>query len=182
MIVKLHPDSLPPYYIDFARREFLSRASMADFPVDPPFVRVETEVAAGVDDSEWPTGRSVDRLLWAIGHSAFGGQLAPWLVPSVRYGLTGWPNFTEIEHTMFDLRMTAQLSNYPLTVTQLIEVSKTSPEAVHRVVNAFSLLGVLEEPTRLVVSPSVIASAPAQSADSTPKGGFLARLLNRWGR
>jgi hypothetical protein len=177
MLVMLEPDGFPPVYIDFPRRVFHWRIAMEDFPVEPLSVRITTEaVAADAPNRFRSAGRSIDKLLWSIGQSAFRGSPAPWLRPGERYRLTSWPNFTELNHTFDHMRMTAHIGNAPLSASELAAAAASDPAAVQRMINAYSLLGILK----------VSEGAPATTAKPTPEhtkqsGGFIARLRNRWG-
>ncbi|MGL4340085.1 MAG: hypothetical protein ACRCSP_06660 [Rhodoglobus sp.] len=196
MVVLLHPEGFPPAYLDFQRRVFHWRSSMEDFPLEPAFVRVETE--AVTPDSPSPfraAGRSLDKLLWAVGQSAFEGNPAPWLTPGERYKLTSWPNFTELNHTFDHMRMTAQIGNSSLNAGELATAAHSEHTAVQRMINAYSLMGILQvsEETPPATPTTSTESATRESVGATPavastgpehtarSGSLFARLRSRWG-
>jgi hypothetical protein len=177
MLVMLEPEGYPPVYIDLPRRVFHWRIAMEDFPVEPLSVRIETEsVDADAPNRFRSAGRSIDKLLWSIGQTAFRGSPAPWLRPGERYRLTSWPNFTELNHTFDHMRMTAHIGNAPLSASELAAVATSDAAAVQRMINAYSLLGIL----KITEGAPVLSAKPTQEHTKHP-GGFLARLRNRWG-
>ena len=177
MLVMLEFEGFPPVYIDLPRRAFHWRSAMEDFPLEPSSVRIVTEaVAVDAPTRFRSAGRSLDKLLWAIGQSAFQGNPAPWLRPGERYRLTSWPNFTELNHTFDHMRMTAHIGNAPLSASELASAATSDPTAVQRMINAYSLLGILKVSEGSPTTPAVNAQDQTK-----PTGGFLARLRSRWG-
>ena len=177
MLIMLEPEGCPPVYIDLPRRAFHWRSPMEDFPLEPTSVRIATEaVAVDAPTRFRSAGRSLDKLLWAIGQSAFQGNPAPWLRPGERYRLTSWPNFTELNHTFDHMRMTAHIGNAPLSASELAAAATSDPTAVQRMINAYSLLGILKASEG---SPSTTATVVQDQTKRT--GGFLSRLRSRWG-
>ncbi len=176
--LSLQPDDRSPYLIDFQRNVFHAEAGLADFPTHPVCVTVQTIAPTSAEESNAFRGESLAHLLWEIGRSSFKGSLAPWLAPTVPYRLTKWPDFTGVPHTMFQLRLTAYMANHAITVERLIESFQTEAESVHVAVNAFSLLGILEE----VETRSPAQEQVSQQMDNAPATrGLWSRLRDLWG-
>jgi hypothetical protein len=176
--ISLQPDDHAPYVVDFQRRAFQSTSDLTDFPTDPVRVGVQTYVVSPDHDEPLEPARNLELLLWNVGRSSFRGELAPWLSSTVPYRLTAWPDFTGVFHTTFHLRLTAHLANHITTVEELIEQFQVDAETVNGAINAFSLLGILENfPVRSAAdAPTVGASDPASDTS-----GLWSRLRDRLG-
>jgi hypothetical protein len=178
MLLRLSPDDLEPIYVDFRFRAFQWGMGMDEFPVDPARVYVETEAAP---DGSPPLfdhpGRNVDVLLWAIGSNSFPDAAASWLRPGEAYRLRRWPNLTDLDLPIDDIRHTSLLGNAYFTATSLATAADTTPAAAQRMINALSLMGVL------AVSAEAAESRVAVERDESSEArGLFSRLRNRLGR
>lgn len=175
MLMMVQPDGFPPIHIDFSRRSFHWRVPMEAFPPAPAFVQVESEPLPPGDTPPFRSApRPLDALLWAVGQVAFDGARAPWLKPGERYRLASWPNLTGFTHSFDHMRMTAQLGNGFATVDELTQTARTEPEAAQRMINAYSLLGILR-----IGEPDVV-----RAPRSSPVGrvsSLISRLRSTWG-
>lgn len=176
--ISLQPDDHAPYVVDFQRRAFQSSGDLTDFPTDPVRVGVQTYVVSPDDDQPLDPARNLELLLWNVGRSSFKGSLAPWLSSTAPYRLTAWPDFTGVFHTTFHLRLTAHLANHIATVDELIEQFQVDAESVNGAINAFSLLGILEN---LPARPAAEASAASTTDQAPTTGGLWSRLRDRLG-
>jgi len=160
LLLRLVPQGHEPIYIDFRHHAFLWPTPISAFPAIPLSVDVETEpVPEGAPPLFDPPGQNLDNLLWPIGLNAFGGQSASWLRPNDRYRLKRWPNFTEMNHTVEQMRMTALLGTVALTPEELADAVGADVRVARQLVNALSLMDIL-----LV---SNVVAAPAEAAPET---------------
>lgn len=165
--------------IDFRFRAYQSTAAIEWLPSEPMFTSIRTVQA----EPHWPPafalpGKPIDSFLWFVGANAFRGGAAPWLKPEERYRLQRWPNLTDINHTMEDMRMTALLGNTYMNAVELSSASGIKLEAATRLVNAYSLMGLLQVAVQ-ETSPVPIPTAPAKSKSSP---GLFSRLFKKLGR
>lgn len=166
----------PPVAVDFPRRQFFWEGSIERFPDEPSRVSVRTvdstpETAAALGTG----GQDLAILLWTVGMESFGGTPATWLRPGDRYRLSQWPNFTVLPRRMAHLRMTAALVNAYLSIDELATVTATPVSDVQRLVNALTLLDVVD----------VAADAPSDLAawlpEPAPEKSLFRRLRDRLG-
>lgn len=160
--------------IDFRHHAFEWAHSMRDFPEAPHQVGVETiPVDAAAPAPFILPGQNLDVLLWSIGLHSFADRSASWLRPGERYHLVRWPNLTTMRHTVDHMRLTALLGNGWFTVTELATAAGVPEGQASGIVNALSLMGVLETAPVVQAAPAVVA-APA-------RGGLVQRLRARLG-
>ena len=178
--------------LDFAYNAFTWDGSLDDFPAAPESVHVETRPGFPDGPSLHLPGRPLDPLLWLIGYHAFGDELAPWLSPDHRHRLRRWPSLSGVEIDLDQVRMIAMLGNAFATVDELAAAAHTSPPAARRLVNAFSVAGILRHSTGTPAASTEAETAakaqPPATAPSQPDArpasthGLFARLRERWGR
>jgi hypothetical protein len=181
MLLRLQPAGLPPIYIDFQHRAYEWEAGLESFPANPSSVDVETEQAAanGRPLFELP-GESLEKLLWAIGLHAFPGAPASWLRPGDRYRLKRWPNLVELPHGVDHMRMTSILGAAFVTADELATAAASDAASAQRLINAFSLMGILTVTSAQQAAPAQVAhteAAVAAVADETARSGSLFRRL-----
>lgn len=174
MFLRLEADEHPPLVIDFRHHAFDWAVAMADFPAHPLEVTVETEptTAEAAPLFALP-GRNLDSLLWEIGQHSFAGMPASWLRPGDRYKLTRWPNLTEHAHTLTQMRMTAMLGNVFLTADELAVAADVELASAQSLLNAFSLMGILQTSSEAAVAVPVVAPVASR--------GLFDRLRERLG-
>jgi hypothetical protein len=167
-----------PLVLDFRHNVYLWNQPLDRLPADPESVVVYTKPVNPGDPAICPLpGPNLDSLLWLIGLNSFGGALAWWLPEMERYHMPRWPNLTELPHTSAQMRMIAMLGNAYLSPTELSAVSASSLGEVQCLLNALSLMGLLETASaRPEPVPEVagVAAAPQRS-------GLFHRLLERLG-
>lgn len=165
--------------IDFAYDAFEWVCDLAEFPVNPATVLVETR--PGLPDA--PTldlpGRQLDPLLWSIGYHAFGDHPAPWLVPEHRYRLRRWPSLTGIAIELDQVRMIAMLGNAFATADELAAAAGTRAEDATRLINALSIAGILRRSAGAPPPENIVYGEVPAASGST---GLFTRLRERWGR
>jgi len=179
LLLRLAPTGVDPLYIDFRYHAFTWTVPLAQFPPDPAVVDVETEPAPPGSPPlfELP-GKNLDTLLWAIGLHAFNGASASWLRGGDRYRLKRWPNFTELPHSIDQMRMTALLGNAFFSVEELAVAAETSVENARRLTNALSLMGVLKDAD---VEAAAAPVAQIQAESGQESNSLFRRLRNRLG-
>ncbi|WP_156500393.1 hypothetical protein [Croceicoccus bisphenolivorans] len=121
-------------------------------------------------------GESLDKLFWFIGSQAFHGMAAPWLKPEERYRLRRWPNFTELNHAVADMRTAAAIGNCYLNAAELSSAAGITPEAATRTLNAYSLMGLLEIQANRSAPPVVFTPPPPEKS-----GGLFSKLRTKLG-
>jgi hypothetical protein len=179
MVLRLDVAGHGALVIDFAFNAFEGELSFADFPVAPESVRVETRPGQPEQPSIALPGRPLDSLLWMIGYTAFGDEPAPWLREGDRYRLRRWPALAELNITLDQVRMTAMLGNAFATADELAAAAHTPPTDARRLVNAFSVTGILR---RSAGAPALEAAAAPAAAEASRSSGLFSRLRDRLGR
>lgn len=154
MLLRLEADAHPPILIDFRHDAYSWNLDMTEFPANPLEVIVETEPTTAEAPAifELP-GRNLDSLLWEIGRHSFAGMPASWMRPGDRYMLSRWPTFTEHVHTLTQMRMTAMLGNMYLNAAELAVAADVDEIEAQSLLNAFSLMGVLNCIAELSAAP-----------------------------
>jgi hypothetical protein len=172
LLLRLSPSNEEPLYIDFRHHAYTWTVPIARFPASAASVEVETEPAPPGSPPlfELP-GQNLDNLLWAIGLHSFGGASASWLRAGERYRLTRWPNFTELPHTIDQMRMTSLLGNAYFSVAELAAAASTTEETATRLINALSLMNVLKD------ADVEAAPAPDVRTETTGETSSLFRRL-----
>jgi hypothetical protein len=165
--------------IDFRFRAYQSTAEIEWLPSEPMFTSIRTVQA----EPNWPPAfalpaKPLDAFLWFVGFNAFSGGPAPWLKPEERYRLQRWPNFTEINHTMEDMRMTALLGNTYMNAFELATAAGAKIDAANRLLNAYSLIGLLQVS---VEKNEAAAPVPAKPAEDKAKSSLFSRLFKKLG-
>ena len=160
MFLRLEADDYAPLVIDFRHHAFDWALALENFPEHPFEIVVETEPTT-VDAAPLFAlpGRDLDSLLWEIGRHSFAGMPASWLRPYDRYKLTRWPAFTEHTTTLSQMRMTAMLGNVYLTAAELAIAAGVEETQAQGVLNAFSLMGILQSTATLETVPPPCARA-----------------------
>lgn len=139
----------PSLVIDTRRNAFSWQLGLDRFPAQPAAVAVSVRIvdAATPAPFELP-GSPLDGLLWKMGFAAFPDELAPWLRAGDAYRLRRWPDLSGFEPETDPLRQAAMLSNGVFTLDQLAGFTGRSIEPTRSLINALSLMGVLETVTR----------------------------------
>lgn len=178
MILRLElADFAQPIVVDFIHHAFDWDQPMSRFPLAPKGVRVETQPTfPGAPPVFALPGRHLDPLLWLIGYHAYDAARAPWLKADSRYRLTRWPNLSELQLSMDQVRMTAMLGNAFASADELAMAAGTLPAEAQRLVNAFSLLGILRE-SQEAIAP--IANTTTEAV--TASRGLFSRLREKLG-
>ena len=161
--------------IDWGRKDYWWNGAPATFPTDPTVVSVR--MMRG-EDAELPfmleAPAPLEPLLWMIGLLAFPTSPAWWLTEDARYRAIRWPNYTVIDHTPEQMRMTAMLGGAPMTAQELAASAGVELGDAQQLVNALGLLGLLREvPITESDAPVIVAEAPTQ------RKGLFARLRAR---
>jgi len=115
--------------------------------------------------------RASIELRWFAGYYA-SEQLAPWLLSAMQYNLTRWPDFGAIRPAPSQIRIAAVLSIEPISLSQLVERSKSSLPEATRTLNALATCGALA----VVESQSVAKRSPRKTS-ATPRKGFTRFFL-----
>ncbi|MBN9139956.1 MAG: DUF2510 domain-containing protein [Micrococcales bacterium] len=135
----------PSLVIDLRHNAFSWQLGLDRFPAEPSSVSVSVRIADASTPAPFELpGASLDGLLWKMGFAAFSDELAPWLQPGQAYRLTRWPQLTGFEPETDPLRQAAMLSNGAFTIEQLANFTGRSVEPTRTLINALSLMGVLE--------------------------------------
>jgi hypothetical protein len=191
VLLSLDVDDYGTITVDLARHAYDGGGMLADLPVDPATVRVETRTVALESSPEFDLpGRTLDPLLWLIGRHAFGPSLAPWLHDDSRYRLRRWPNLAELTVPLDQVRLIAMLGNTFATVDELAATAGIPVEVARQTLNACSVLGILRRQSDAAgpatASPAAAGPAPRQvtpaSAVPAASTGLFARLRERLGR
>ena len=181
MLLRLHVAGSGEIVIDFRSHAYGWNSSLDVFPNDPEYVHVETEVIAADAPSPFDSAaRDLDSLLWKVGFHSFDAAPASWLPSGERSRLIRWPNLTEFSISLDQVRMTAMLGNAFATAGELAAAAGTSPADAQRLVNAYSLMGILTH-APIEVAPAPVVAEPATDADPAPTRGLLQRLRARLG-
>lgn len=174
--------------IDFKRRLYFCEGSLNDFPLVPHILRLTMEE---IDDhvpaaNRLTKGRSLDQFLWFVGKHAFGKATAPWICREDSYRLRRWPNFTELQHNMQEMRLTAALGNRYLSLDALAATTDMSPGDITRVINAYSLMGLLQTSATTFggLPPEVSETklkADAETQEAAKPFGLFGKLIAKLG-
>ena len=175
MFMRLEAPGYEPLLIDFRHNAFAWPTKLEEFPPQPLAIVVETEptTVEAAPLFELPA-RNLDGLLWVMGLNSFTGQRASWLPPDERYRLTRWPNLTEHAPTLDQMRMTATLANAFLSAQELAVNTGSDEADAQRLINALSLLGILESST---AERSVTAEPQSEVAETSRS--FFGRLREK---
>lgn len=177
LLLSLQPDGFEPIYVDFRHHAFDWSRPLADFPTTATIVQVETEpVPVNAPPLFELPAQNLDNLLWTIGLNAFDGAPASWLAPGDRYRLRRWPNFTEMDHTVEHLQLTAMLGQAHLSIEELASASQAHYVSATRIINAFSLMNILQ-----IIDAPATPPAPREPAAETKVTGLFGRLRKRLG-
>ncbi|TPW72286.1 hypothetical protein [Schumannella sp. 10F1B-5-1] len=162
VVMRLDVAGYPPILIDFRHRAFESKLPIGGYPSAPESVLVHQARLAQGDAAVFGLpGSDLDKLLWRIGFTCFGDQPAPWLLVGERYRLQRWPNFVDLAHHMDHIRMSAALANGFHTADELAKAAGTDRSAAQRLINAFTLMRVVEASMTAAVPVTAAASADA---------------------
>ncbi|AKM10493.1 hypothetical protein [Croceicoccus naphthovorans] len=179
-VAEIRVDNLDMIRIDFRFRAFNARVPLEQIVANPHRVAIRSAL---VEAYRPPIvnlpGESLDRLFWHIGSRAFAGQPAPWIKPGDRYRLRRWPNFTELNHAVADMRTAAAIGNCFLNARELSGAAGISPDQATRTLNAYSLMGLLEIQTEKVPEPVFFATASTEAAEAP--AGLLSKLRMKLG-
>jgi hypothetical protein len=124
--------------------------------------------------------KKIEPLLWLAGLRATPGRPAPWVKQDVRFRLKYWPNLAELPHTVTQMSIIARLSHSAMTVAEAATASKADPAQVQNVVNALTLVGLVQEDAtaRQTQAPSLLVKTPSTNAQPPA----VSSLLGRWRR
>jgi len=177
LLLSLQPVGYEPIYVDIRYHAFEWYRPLADFPTTATTVLVETEPTTNNAPPlfELPA-QNLDNLLWTIGLNAFDGAPASWLRPGDRYRLRRWPNFTEMDHTVEHLQLTAMLGQAHLSIDELAKATHAHHVAATRIINAFSLMNILD-----ISDAPADPTAQSAPAPTTKMTGLFGRLRKRLG-
>ena len=135
----------PSLVIDLRHNAFSWQLGLDRFPAEPSSVAVSVRIADASTPAPFELpGDSLDGLLWKMGFAGFADELAPWLQPGQAYRLARWPQLSGFEPETDPLRQAAMLSNGIFTIEQLANFTGRSVEPTRTLINALSLMGVLE--------------------------------------
>jgi hypothetical protein len=185
MTMRLDVDGHDPITIDFQSHAFEWGLTLDEFPARPTSVQLETRpVAAGAPSLIRLPGRTLDPLLWLIGRNAFDGSRAPWLHDGDRYRLSRWPNLAEVGVPLDQVRVIAMLGNTFASAADVAAAAHVSPVDVSRLLNAFSVMGILRRSSGAVSgTTAAVTTAPVAAAVSagspTASIGLFGRLLEK---
>ena len=169
MFLRLQPEGYGPIVIDFRHHAFAWGTSLANFPSAPTTVYVETEPTTNEEPPLFLLpGTDLDRLLWVMGLHSFQDARAFWLRPGDSFRLLRWPDLAGLEHTVDQMQMIALLGNVALSVDDLAVTAGVPIAQAQRLINALSLMGVLES----AVEARIASRAQPAAATSTPRGLF----------
>lgn len=178
MFLRLRVDDHPSLLVDFRHHAYDWSTPIERFPSHPANVDVETEATTESAPALFVLpGRSLDGLLWMMGLNSFGDLPASWLRPGDSYHLVRWPNLSQLRHTVAQMHMTAMLGNAALTPAQLANVAGVTLADAQRLINALSLMGILEASR----GPEAPEPVSARRVIDTPAHGLFARLRVRLG-
>jgi len=171
MFLRLEPAGFGPITIDFRHHAFEWGTSLDDFPDEPATVLVETEPTTHDEPPLFALpGADLDTLLWVMGLHSFQDERAFWLRPGDHYRLTRWPDLRSIDHSMDQMRMIAMLGNIALSAEQLAAAADVEVAHAQRLLNALSLMGVLE---------SALEARAAASVQPEPRASGHRSLFSR---
>jgi hypothetical protein len=160
LILRLEAPGYGPITIDRRSHAFDWMSSLSEFPPEPSEVLVETQVTTADAPSPFALpGRTLDPLLWLIGYNAFGGAPASWLRPGERYRLSRWPNLTELAISASQVQATAMLGSVFADATELAAATHGRVEDAQRMINAYSLIGILRSTAAVDVAPPLVIPA-----------------------
>lgn len=155
--------------VDFRHHAYEWETPLENFPEDPGAVLIETHPTT--PDAPAPfalPGRDLDGLLWLVGKHAFPSRAATWLWGGDRYRLGRHPHLAGLPISPEEERMTAILSDSAMTPAELADAAGTTAEQAQRLINAYSLMGILRaEPAEV---------APVAHLPAAPARGILERL------
>lgn len=164
MFLRLEPAGFGPITIDFRHHAFEWGTSLADFPDEPATVLVETEPTTHDEPPLFALpGADLDTLLWVMGLHSFQDARAFWLRPGDHFRLTRWPDLTGLDHSIDQMRMIAMLGNIALSVEQLAVAADVELAHAQRLVNALSLMGVLESSVEARAAANAVVVPRASS-------------------
>ena len=176
-VAEIRVENLDMIRIDFRFRAYNSRIPLEQVSANGSRIAIRsTLVEAFRPPIVNLPGESLDKLFWFIGSQAFHGTGAPWLKPEDRYRLRRWPNFTELNHAVADMRAAAAIGNCFLNAAELASAAGISVESAIRTLNAYSLMGLLEIQTDKTAAP-VTFTPPAQKSG----GGLFSKLRTKLG-
>ncbi|GAB3411300.1 hypothetical protein GCM10027515_32670 [Schumannella luteola] len=162
VVMRLDVASYAPILIDFRQRAFEAKLPIGQYPSAPESVLVHQATMAEGDAAVFPLpGTDLDKLLWRVGFTCFGDNPAPWIIPGERYKLNRWPNFVELTHHMDHIRMAAALANAHYTADELAAAAGTDRSSAQRLINAFTLMRVVEASAVAAVPVTVPERADA---------------------
>lgn len=124
--------------------------------------------------------KKIEPLQWLAGLRATPGRPAPWVKADVRFRLKYWPNLAELPHTVTQMSIIARLSHSAMTVEEAARASKADPAQVQNVVNALTLVGLVQED--VTARQPLTPSAATKSSVSPPQSPAVTSLLGRWRR
>lgn len=155
--------------IDFRHHAYEWTTPLESFPEEPDAVLIETHPTTPEAPAPFTLpGRDLDGLLWLIGKNAFPNRAATWLWGGDRYRLGRRPNLDDLPISPEDVRMTAILSDAALTPAELAEAADSPVERAQRLINAYSLMGILRAASAEVAPVAILPAAPTR--------GILERL------
>lgn len=177
-VAEIRVENLDMIRIDFRFRAYNSRIPLEQVAANGSRIAIRsTLVEAYRPPIVNLPGESLDKLFWFIGSQAFHGTGAPWLKPEDRYRLRRWPNFTELNHAVADMRAAAAIGNCFLNAAELASAAGISVESATRTLNAYSLMGLLEIQTDKTAAPATF-KPPAQKEGG---GGLFSKLRTKLG-
>ena len=124
--------------------------------------------------------KKIEPLQWLAGLRATPGRPAPWVKPDVRFRLKYWPNLAELPHTVTQMSIIARLSHSAMTVEEAARASKADPAQVQNVVNALTLVGLVQEDATTRQAPPPSTGAKSSVTNAQPPA--VSSLLGRWRR
>lgn len=173
MLVSLRPDALDPMLIDMRGYVYQWSVPLEQFPAQPTSVVIGTRAIddaapafAGADFAYSRAafaGHPLDALLWLIGTNAFEGERASWLRAGDRYRLYRWPELEKLPITDEQARVVKMSARGFMTIEKLATKCRLELDAVQRVINALSLMGLLRRHPAANAAPDAPPPPPPGS-------------------
>jgi hypothetical protein len=185
-VFKVTIDNNGPVWIDLRSNTYSSPFPIGEVGTGNNAVRFEA-IAVGSDATSPVGGRgqNVEQFLWIAGLKAVNGESAPWVTPGARFRLKYWPNLAKLPHTLSQMGMAARLASGTMSVEDVARACKTEVAQAQNLINALSLMGLLNEetqraPVRIQAAQSPPPIPRVSAADAQRASGLLGRLRNKF--
>ena len=185
-VFKVTIDNNGPVWIDLRSNTYSSPFPIGEVGTGNNVVRFEAiAVEADATSPVGIRGQNVEQFLWIAGLKAVNGEPAPWISAGGRFRLKYWPNLAKLPHTLSQMGMAARLASGTMSVEEVARACKTEVGQAQNLVNALSLMGLLNEETHRspVRTPTAQAPPPLarnNAASAQQATGLLGRLRNKF--